>query len=211
MKELITITEQNGQRAVSARELHQFLESKQEFANWIKNRISDYGFIEGQDFEVFDNFIKNPTGGRPAKEYALSLDMAKELSMVERNEKGREARRYFIEMEKLAKQNLIKELGSTIAVKKIKVRKDFIREKQQKLFEALDKNLKKADLEEISERFEIKYGRLYRIIKGKIEFKESTDLIHALYERALENKQNTTEIFKNELAAYEIMIEELQK
>lgn len=82
MTELITITEQNGQRAVSARELHQFLESKQQFANWIQNRIKDYGFVEGQYFEVFNNFIKNPDGGRPTTEYAISIDMAKELSMV---------------------------------------------------------------------------------------------------------------------------------
>ena len=99
MNVLIKITEQNGKRAVSARELHHFLESKQEFANWIKNRIEKYGFVENQDYEVFDNFVKNPNGGRPLTEYALSVDMAKELSMVEGNEKGKEARRYFISCE----------------------------------------------------------------------------------------------------------------
>ena len=77
MKELIKITEQNGKRAVSARELHRFLESKQEFATWIKNRIEKYGFVENQDFEVFDNFIKNPNGGRPLIEYALTIECEK--------------------------------------------------------------------------------------------------------------------------------------
>ncbi|WP_454949029.1 phage antirepressor KilAC domain-containing protein [Capnocytophaga leadbetteri] len=100
-QELIKITEQNGKRAVSARELHLFLESKQEFANWIKNRIDKYGFIENQDYEVFDNFIKNPNGGRPLIEYALTIDTAKEIAMVEGNEKGKMARQYFIECEKL--------------------------------------------------------------------------------------------------------------
>ena len=100
MKELIKITEQNGKRAVSARELHLFLESKQEFANWIKNRIDKYGFIENQDYEVFDNFIKKPNGGRPLIEYALTIDTAKEIAMVEGNEKGKTARQYFIECEK---------------------------------------------------------------------------------------------------------------
>ena len=100
MQELIKITEQNGKRAVSARELHLFLESKQEFANWIKNRIDKYGFIENQDFEVFDNFIKNPNGGRPLIEYALTIDTAKEIAMVEGNERGKMARQYFIECEK---------------------------------------------------------------------------------------------------------------
>lgn len=102
MEEIIKITEKDGKKAVNARELHAFLGSKQEFANWIKSRIDKYGFVENQDFEVFDNFIKNPEGGRPSIEYALSIDMAKELSMVENNEQGKKARRYFIECEKVA-------------------------------------------------------------------------------------------------------------
>lgn len=100
MNEIIKITEQNGKRAVSARELHAFLESKQEFANWIKSRIEKYGLVENQDYEVFDSFIKNPSGGRPLIEYALTVDAAKELSMVEGNERGKQARHYFIECEK---------------------------------------------------------------------------------------------------------------
>jgi anti-repressor protein len=82
MNELIKIMEQDGKRAVSARELHTFLESKQDFSNWIKNRIEKYGFIEGEDYEVFNKFIENLSGGRPQIEYALSIDCAKELSMV---------------------------------------------------------------------------------------------------------------------------------
>lgn len=92
IKDLVPIEDRNGQKAVSARMLHAFLGSKQEFTNWIKNRIDKYGFVENQDFEVFDNFVKNPNGGRPQKEYALSIGMAKELSMVEGNEKGKQAR-----------------------------------------------------------------------------------------------------------------------
>lgn len=107
MEEIIKIEDHNGKRAVNARELHDFLESKQEFANWIKNRIKQYGFVENQDFEVFDNFVRNPQGGRPAVEYALSIDMAKELSMVENNEKGRIARKYFIACEDKLKQGLL--------------------------------------------------------------------------------------------------------
>lgn len=76
MEEIIKITEKNGQRAVNARELHAFLDSKQEFANWIKGRIEKYGFIENQGFKVFNNFVKNTQGRRPSIEYALSIDMA---------------------------------------------------------------------------------------------------------------------------------------
>lgn len=104
MNELIKITEQDGRRAVNARELHQKLGNKRKFADWIKQRIEQYGFVENQDFEVFHNFVKNSQGGRPTEEYALSMDMAKELCMVENNEQGRNIRRYFIECERQFKQ-----------------------------------------------------------------------------------------------------------
>lgn len=104
--QLIKITENNGKKAVSARDLHIFLKSKQDFSNWIKKRIDKYGFIENQDFEVFNNFIENPTGGRPLTEYALTLDCAKEIAMVEGNAKGKEARQYFIECEKKLKESV---------------------------------------------------------------------------------------------------------
>ncbi len=91
----------NEIQTVNARELHSFLGSKTKFPDWIKNRIEDYGFVEGEDF--FLNLGKTPNGGRPRREYYLTLDTAKELSMVERNDRGREARRYFIECEKKLK------------------------------------------------------------------------------------------------------------
>lgn len=87
--------------AVSARVLHQFLENGELFTTWIKNRIEQFGFIEGQDFSIF---LENTKKGRPRKEYVVSISMAKELCMVERNAKGKQARLYFIECEKIAKQ-----------------------------------------------------------------------------------------------------------
>ena len=102
MTELIKISEYNGKRAVNARELHQFLESKQDFSNWIKNRIEKYDFVENQDYCSFNKIIEREIGATSRIEYALSVDMAKELSMVENNEKGRLARKYFIECEKIA-------------------------------------------------------------------------------------------------------------
>lgn len=104
-KQLVPIQEQEigetFQKSVSARELHVFLESKQDFSNWILNRIKKYRFIENEDFSI--NLLKSQRG-RPKKEYILTLDMAKELSMVENNEKGRQARRYFIQCEKALRQ-----------------------------------------------------------------------------------------------------------
>ena len=100
MKELIKITQHNGNSFISARELHKFLEVGKVFGAWINERIEQFGFIENQDYVVFSEIGKNPKGGRPMKEYLLSIDMAKELSMLERNEKGKQARIYFIECEK---------------------------------------------------------------------------------------------------------------
>lgn len=82
--------------SADARELHAFLNSEQQYADWIKNRITQYGFIENQDYIVKTTH----TGRRPRKEYFVTLDMAKELCMVENNDKGKEARLYFIKCEK---------------------------------------------------------------------------------------------------------------
>lgn len=112
MKELIALHQVDfggdPVETVNARELHAFLQVGKKFADWIKERIEAYGFVEGHDFvvlqEVFPEIGKNPKGGRPAKEYYITLDMAKELAMVERNERGRQARKYFIECERRLRQ-----------------------------------------------------------------------------------------------------------
>ena len=84
---------------VNARELHFRLNSKQEFSNWIKNRIVKYDFVQGIDFTI-DKII---IGKATQFDYYISLDMAKELSMVENNEAGKNMRRYFIDKEKRAR------------------------------------------------------------------------------------------------------------
>jgi anti-repressor protein len=89
-----------GKPTVNARDLHAFLGVGKVFANWIKDRIEQFGFVEHQDFVVIAEIGNNPKSGPPLKQYYLSLDMAKELSMVERNERGKQARQYFIECEK---------------------------------------------------------------------------------------------------------------
>ena len=105
MNELITLQPQtingNAVETVSARELHEFLEVSTAFKDWVSRRIKDYDFIENLDF---CSFLSESSGGRPSKEYYITLNMAKELAMVERNEQGKEARRYFIECEKKLKE-----------------------------------------------------------------------------------------------------------
>lgn len=94
-----TINEELVQ-TVNARDLHTFLESKQDFSTWIKSRIDQYGFIENQDFTLVHRKMEQVSGAKYLIEYHITIDMAKEVSMVERNEKGKEARRYFIACEK---------------------------------------------------------------------------------------------------------------
>ena len=102
--ELIQIYEnEKKERTVNARELHAKLESKQEFANWIKNRIKKYEFLENEDYFRFDKFIKGDEkgyGNKKMLDYLLTIDTAKELAMIEHNQIGRKIRRYFIEVEK---------------------------------------------------------------------------------------------------------------
>ena len=86
--------------AVDARELHGFLAVATPFRDWITRRIETYGFLEGEDFHAE---LRESPGGRPSKEFAISLGMAKELAMVERGDKGRQARAYFLECERRAK------------------------------------------------------------------------------------------------------------
>ncbi|MFS1537668.1 MAG: antA/AntB antirepressor family protein [Candidatus Phlomobacter fragariae] len=86
-------------QTVNARNLHAFLEICKNFTTWIKDRIKQYRFIEGDDFIVVENLRSSIFGSAKShqqmlKEYSISINMAKELSMVERNKKGKQARQY---------------------------------------------------------------------------------------------------------------------
>ena len=121
MNELIALNQSaiNGelQQTVNARELHAFLESKQDFSTWIKNRIEQYDFVENQDFIKLHK--KMEANNATMIEYYITLDMAKELAMVENNEKGREVRQYFITCEKLAKQASTASLSEQLKIAQI--------------------------------------------------------------------------------------------
>ncbi len=95
----------------NARDLHAFLQVRRDFTNWIKLRIAKYGFVEKQDFVCFEdlsspNLASSKARQQITKNYHLTLDMAKELAMVENNERGRQARRHFIACERMALEDL---------------------------------------------------------------------------------------------------------
>lgn len=100
MNELIKITYNNDRPAVSARDLHDFLEVDTPYHKWFP-RMCEYGFTNVEDFLVTDNFVPNSAGGpQHQKDAVLTIDMAKEICMVQRNEKGKIARQYFLQIEK---------------------------------------------------------------------------------------------------------------
>ena len=124
MQELIPLQPQpingNAVETVSARDLHEFLESKQDFSTWIKNRIEKYEFVENQDFVRFHK--KMEANNATMIEYHITLNMAKELAMVENNDKGKQARRYFIECEKKLKGQTVPQLTQSIGETEDKLR-----------------------------------------------------------------------------------------
>ncbi|EOC6478416.1 antA/AntB antirepressor family protein [Campylobacter coli] len=142
-------TELQGAFPANVKFLFYFLEIDTKFADWIKNRISHYNFIENQDYIIEIVYTK----GRPRKEYYVTLDMAKELCMVENNEKVRQARRYFIECEKRLK-NLEQEQMQKLAFRQSLGYKSQLKQQKQK-YENEIKALK-YDLEQSKNNFKDK-------------------------------------------------------
>ncbi len=95
MNELITINYENESLAVSGRDLHRALGVQTAYKDWFP-RMCVYGFEEGKDFR---SNLSESTGGRPAKDHILTLAMAKEIAMIQRNEKGKQVRRYLLDLE----------------------------------------------------------------------------------------------------------------
>ena len=100
MNDLLKIeVNSNQEQTVSGRELHMFLGVGTEYAKWF-SRMCEYGFEENKDFIVIVKNDENSKGGRPSTDHIMKLDMAKELCMLARNDKGKQARQYFLEVER---------------------------------------------------------------------------------------------------------------
>lgn len=100
MNELINVTlNDNHEPIVSGRQLHEALDVKTKYADWF-NRMIDYGFVENQDFLLLKNEQQTGRGGHNKVDHIIKLDMAKEIAMIQRTERGKQVRQYFIQVEK---------------------------------------------------------------------------------------------------------------
>lgn len=99
MNELIKINYESDRPTVLARDLHEFLEVKTAYKDWFP-RMCEYGFAEGEDYCSFLSDRSDGLPGKPRQDAQLTIDMAKEICMLQRNEKGKQARRYFLQLER---------------------------------------------------------------------------------------------------------------
>lgn len=107
---LIPVMEnEKGEQLVSGRVLHEFLDIKTEYRKWFP-RMIEYGFIENEDYIRVSQKCPTPGGEQEITEHAIKLDMAKEIAMIQRNEKGKQIRKYFISVEKKLKESQFKNI-----------------------------------------------------------------------------------------------------
>lgn len=106
--ELVPVYETStGEKVVYGSELYGSLGSKRQYTDWIKGRLKECDAVEKEDYQSFSQNNEKPTGGRPKLEYIIKLDTAKEMAMLERNEKGKQVRRYFITVEEKYNQGIV--------------------------------------------------------------------------------------------------------
>lgn len=133
--ELVPVYETStGKKVIYGSELHAVLGVKSKFADWVKNRLGDIDAIENEDYEA--SKILEPSG-QTRKEYIIKLDTAKEMAMLERNEKGKQVRRYFIQIEKKYKEQTSKPLS---ALDQLRLQSQAIMEVDEKV-EAINRDL----------------------------------------------------------------------
>ncbi|WP_096855926.1 antA/AntB antirepressor family protein [Escherichia coli] len=156
---------------VNARDLHTFLGAGKRFASWITERIAEYGFVENQDYILVspNREIKGRGGDRRSKDYHLTLDTAKETAMVERNEKGRQIRRYFIECEKKLRniQPVQTELQFTAEEIILLCYMQLWMEKAQELSKHLYPIMKELNSSYTNKLYDIAFETIYMVTKNR--------------------------------------------
>ncbi len=131
--ELIPIRNNDGAQAVLGRDLHAFLEIGKDYSTWFKD-MCQYGFIAGQDFTPKSGKTSE-VGGRPRIDHIISLEMAKELCMIQRSPLGRQARLYFIECERRARNNVPALSGPELVARALIEAQNMLEEKDQQIKE----------------------------------------------------------------------------
>ena len=184
---------------VSARHLHTFLEVGKHFRTWIQDRIAAFGFVEGQDYVIFENEFRpdlgETSGGRPAKEYYLSIDMAKELSMVERNEKGKQARRYFIECEKRMMENTSAPMTrEQLLARAVLESQEVIAEKDVVIHQLTEANIELKHDKAVLDRISSAKGAVSLTVAAKIIGKPPFKTIAAMAEAGWIYKKNPDQV-----------------
>lgn len=99
MNELIKVTYDNDRATVSGRELHEKLEIKTPYTQWFE-RMAEYGFVENEDYIGLSQKCEKPSGGRPSVDHQMTIEMAKQICMIQRTDAGRRYREYFLEIER---------------------------------------------------------------------------------------------------------------
>lgn len=137
--ELIPIQNNDGAQAVLGRDLHAFLEIGKDYSTWFKD-MCQYGFIAGQDFTPKSGKTSE-VGGRPRIDHIISLEMAKELCMIQRSPLGRQARLYFIECERRARNNVPALSGPELVARALIEAQNMLEEKDHQIKELAPKAL----------------------------------------------------------------------
>lgn len=200
--ELIPVYETDkGEKIVDARELHNFLKVGRDFPHWIKDRIEKYEFVEGEEFSSF--LTKTSEGGRPRVDYIFKLDTAKEIAMVENNEQGRKARKYFIEVEaKFKNQSLaLSELSPQLQLMiEMEQRQNKLEQGLNQLQLVVDNEVwltenQKCDIQELvnsrvaelrKKGYSAHYQSIYRTLKSHFSVPKYDKIARKDYENAVE-------------------------
>ena len=174
MENLIKIEERNGEQLVSGRDLHEFLEGSERFSKWWERMVS-YGFEENKDYTPYQKV--HPQNKQEYTDYLMKISMAKELSMLQRNERGKQAREYFIKCEEAwNSDDIILARAVKIQNKKILDYKEYI----QKLENKVDRLVHSNKLYTATE------------IAKELGFKSATALNKELEARKIQYKMNGT-------------------
>lgn len=189
-----------GEKLVDARELHEFLGVGKDFSTWIKDRIVKYDFVENEDYcRLPENGELENTGFQSKIDYILTIDMAKEISMVQNNEKGKEVRKYFIEIERKFKE-IVSNIEDQLILSVVKAESP-----EQKMYAMSNfLNYKNSQIQEKDEIIKLQEPK----VKMADRFIESDGLLNVgevakLFNERLDNKKK---IGRNQF--YEILRDE---